>query len=84
MTPPDNIVTFPQMQGSLLCRIELVRRPDGSIGTNLCDMAGALIDKTGDDVPSRVAIIADWLREGSDDMKAQAGQWAEWLGERHD
>jgi len=67
--------------GTILCVIQLWRRPDGSIQSVLSSMDGALIETTGDDVPSRVAIVADWIRQGADDMDAQSREWLQALQE---
>ncbi|WP_030539575.1 hypothetical protein [Sphingobium sp. DC-2] len=78
----SNVTEFPRLQGSVLCHIQLVRRPDGEVGAVLQDMAGNLIETTGGDVAERVSIIAGWLKQGAADMERQAAEWAKWLGDR--
>lgn len=57
---------------SFLCGVEFYRKPDGSIHAKLMEMDGDLIETTGDDVASRMEIIADWIRQGAQSMSEQA------------
>jgi len=74
------IHALPNREGSHLCTITLVRRPDGSIAAQLVEMPPELIETTGEDVASRVDIIAHWLLDGAADMERQAAEWALALG----
>lgn len=51
--------------GSYLCTLRLVRHANGEIHMNVEDMPPALIETTGEEVPDRVEIIADWAVEGA-------------------
>ncbi|WP_022684574.1 hypothetical protein [Sphingobium bisphenolivorans] len=75
-----SVEAFPHRPGTLLCNVALIRRPDGTIATLLGEMPSRLIETTGEDVASRVEIIAGWMKEGAADMARQAEHWAEALG----
>jgi hypothetical protein len=68
-----------RQEGSMLCTVQLWRRADGSIQSVLSSMDGDLIETTGHDVPSRVAIVADWMLAGAADMDDQSRKWLEEL-----
>lgn len=65
--------------GALLCTIQLWRRPDGSIQSVIVCMDGGMIETTGDCVGTRVAIVADWMHEGADDLDQQSEDWLKGL-----
>jgi hypothetical protein len=62
---------------SFLCSVRLYRRPDGSIKAAVWEMDGDLVETTGDDVASRLGIIADWAAQGAADLALQAKSFQE-------
>lgn len=71
---------LPEPEGSLLCTVQLWRRPGGKVVSRLVTMEAGLIETTGDNVAERVMIVADWMHEGAQDMHAQSEQWLRELG----
>jgi hypothetical protein len=55
-------------KGSRLATLELHRHADGSIHMSVIDMDPRLIETTGEEVPERLKIIADWAVEGAVNM----------------
>lgn len=55
-------------KGSWLCELQLWREVDGTIRMAVTDMDPRLIETTGEEVPDRLKIIADWAVEGAANM----------------
>jgi hypothetical protein len=71
-----------ETEPSFLCSIRLYRRPDGSIKAAVWEMDGDLVETTGDNVASRLSIIADWAAQGAADLSSQAQTFVEPPNER--
>lgn len=55
-------------KGSHLADLTLWREADGTIRLNVTRMDPLLIETTGEEVPDRLKIIADWVVEGAVNM----------------
>ncbi len=55
-------------KGSHLADLRLFRDADGTIRLCVIDMDPRLIETTGEEVPDRLKIIADWVVEGAVNM----------------
>jgi hypothetical protein len=64
-----SVESLPEV-GSYLCTLTLHRRANGEIHMNVTDMPPRLIETTGEEVPDRMEIIADWAVEGAARMVA--------------
>lgn len=69
----NNVVSLPvEEQGSLLCSIQIYRRPDGLIRSQLAEMLPGHIEGSGDTIEQRFLVVADWCDAAAASFRRQA------------